>query len=74
MSKERPYEFVSTYAIAYLIEEYKRLVNSGMFRLQDDLNKMEEELNIRFAKPEEDRQISIEEYIRSRNKNGERRV
>ena len=74
MSKERPYEFVPTYAIAILISEYARLINTGFFKLQPDLDKMKEELDRRFAKPEEDKQITIEEYIRSRNKNGERRI
>lgn len=68
MSKERPYEFVPTYAIAILISEYERLINAGFFKLQPDLDKMKLEFNKRFEKPEEDKQISIEEYIRSRNK------
>ena len=68
MSKERPYEFVPTYAIAILIGEYERLISAGFFKLQPDLDKMKLEFNKRFEKPEEDKQISIEEYIRSRNK------
>lgn len=74
MSKDRPYEYVPTYAIAILISEYERLINIGFFKLQPDLDKMKEELERRFAKPEEDKQITIEEYIRSRDKNGERRI
>lgn len=68
MSKERPYEFVPTYALAVLADHYEQLVNTGFFKLQKDLDKMKEELNRRFAKPEEDRQITIEEYMRSRKK------
>ena len=68
MSKERPYEFVPTYALALLISSYEEYVRQGFFKLQDDLNKMNEEWVIRFKKPEEDRQITIEEYMRSRKK------
>ena len=66
MSKNRPYEFVPTYAIAILIEEYERLIKVGFFRLQNDLEKMKAEMKLRFTQPEEDKQISIEEYMRSR--------
>ena len=66
MSKIRPYEFVPTYAIVLLINEYENLVKSGMFKLQADLDKMKEEINIRLALPQQDKQISIEEYMRSR--------
>lgn len=68
MSKQRPYEFVPTYALALLISSYEEYVKQGFFKLQNDLGKMNEEWVIRFKKPEEDRQISIEEYIRSRSK------
>lgn len=68
MSKERPYEFVPTYAIAILISEYEKLVGVGFFKLQQDLDKMREEMNRRFEKPQEDKQISIEEYMRGRKK------
>lgn len=74
MSKERPYEFVPTYALALLINSYEEYVKQGFFKLQKDLDKMNEEWVVRFKKPEEDRQISIEEYMRSKNKNGERRI
>lgn len=66
MSKERPYECVPTYAIAILIGEYERLVNAGFFKLQKDLDLMKSEMNKRFEKPEKDKQMSIDEYIRSR--------
>ena len=66
MSKERPYECVPTYAIAILICEYERLVNAGFFKLQKDLDLMKAEMNKRFEKPEKDKQMSIDEYIRSR--------
>lgn len=55
MSKDRPYEYVPSYALAYLIEEYQRLVNSGMFKLQPDLDKMKEELESRFTIDEQTR-------------------
>lgn len=66
MSKDRPYEFVPTYALAVLISEYERLVKAGFFKLQPDLDKMQSELNNRFLIPQQDKQISIEEYMRSR--------
>lgn len=66
MSKQRPYEFIPTYALALLISNYEEYVKQGFFKLQNDLNKMNEEWVIRFKKPEKDRQISIEEYMRSR--------
>ena len=66
MSKTRPYEYVPTYAIAILIEEYERLIKVGFFRLQNDLEKMKAEMQLRFSQPEEDKQISIDEYMRSR--------
>ena len=71
MSKQRPYEFVPTYAIAVLISEYERLINVGFFKLQKDLDLMKQEMNKRFEKPQQDKQINIEEYMRSRSK-GER--
>ena len=74
MSKERPYEYVPTYAIAVLQQEYSKLIQIGFFRLQKDLDKMNEEMSIRFdTKKMEDNQISIDEYIktlRKKNKNG----
>lgn len=66
MSKEKPYEYVPTYALAYLIQEYTRLVNAGMFKLQTDLDKMQQELNDRFKLPQQDKQISIKEYMKKR--------
>lgn len=74
MSKERPYEYVPTYAIAVLQQEYSKLIQVGFFRLQSDLDKMNEEMGIRFEnKKLDERQISIEEYTKSlkpkRNKN-----
>lgn len=71
MSKEKPYEFVPTYALAVLADHYEQLIKSGFFKLQKDLDLMKEELNKRFAKPEEDRQITIEEYMRGRKKDGQ---
>lgn len=68
MSKDRPYEFVPSYALAVLVSEYERLVKAGFFKLQNDLDKMKAELNKRFNNIEEDKQISIEEYMRGRDK------
>lgn len=69
MSKERPYEYVPTYAIAVLQQEYSKLIQIGFFRLQKDLDKMNEEMGIRFdTQKMEDKQISIEEYIKTLKK------
>lgn len=68
MSKEKPYEYVPTYALAVLIAEYERLIGVGFFKLQSDLDKMKKELDERFEQKEEDRQITIEEYMRKRVK------
>lgn len=66
MSKERPYEYVPTYAIAILQQEYSRLIQAGFFKLQSELDKMNEEMGIRFEnKKLDERQISIEEYTKS---------
>lgn len=75
MSKERPYEYVPTYAISILQQEYSKLIQAGFFRLQSDLDKMNKEMSIRFdTKKMEDNQISIDEYIKTlkRGKNGRR--
>lgn len=66
MSKTRPYEFVPTYALAILIDHYELLVKSGFFKLQYDLDLMKEEFTTRITLPD-DKQISIDDYIRSRN-------
>ena len=69
MSKERPYEYVPTYAIAVLQQEYSKLIQIGFFRLQKDLDKMNEEMSIRFdTQKMEDKQISIEEYTKTLKK------
>lgn len=66
MSKERPYQYVPTYAIAVLQQEYSRLIQVGFFRLQSDLDKMNEEMSIRYdIKKMENNQISIEEYTKT---------
>ena len=65
MSKNKPYEYVPTYALAILIDHYEQLIKSGFFKLQKDLDLMKEEFNSRFTIPD-DKQISIDEYIRSR--------
>ena len=72
---ERPYKYVPTVALFILIDKYKQIVNSGDFKKQRDLSEMKEELDIRFyTKKTDDRQISIEEYMRSRKNecNGQR--
>ena len=64
---KRPYEYVPLYAIAILISEYEKLVKAGFYNLQPELDKMQTELNKRFEyKDLEDKQITIDEYIRSR--------
>ena len=73
MSKERPYEYVPTYAIAVLQQEYSKLIQVGFFKLQSDLDKMNEEINIRFDnKKLDERQISIEEYTKSLKPKGKK--
>lgn len=71
---ERPYKYVPTVALCILVEQYKNFVNSGDFKKQKDLDEINEELNIRFYTKKDDRQISIEEYMRSRKNecNGQR--
>ena len=67
MSKERPYEFVPTYALIILTTEYAKLIRDGNFKSQIDLEKVQKELETRFTfLQEEDRQISIEEWQRTR--------
>jgi hypothetical protein len=74
MSKERPYEYVPTYAIAVLQQEYSKLIQVGFFRLQKDLDKMNEEMGIRFEnKKLDERQISIEEYTKSLKPKGNKK-
>lgn len=63
---ERPYKYVPTVALCILTEQYKIFINSGDFKKQKDLEEINEELNIRFYTKKDDRQISIEEYMRSR--------
>lgn len=73
MSKERPYEYVPTYAIAVLQQEYSKLIQVGFFRLQSDLDKMNDEMSIRFEnKKMDERQISIEEYTKSLKPKGKK--
>lgn len=67
-NKERPYEFVPLYALMVLIQHYEELIKEGFYKQQSELNLMKAEIEIRFKKPEQDKQISIEEYMRSRSK------
>lgn len=68
MKKERPYEFVPLYALMVLIQHYEELIKEGFYKQQSELNLMKAEIEIRFKKPEQDKQISIEEYMRSRSR------
>ena len=66
MSKQRPYEFVPLYALMVLIQHYEGLIKEGYFKQQEELDLMKAELEIRFKKPQQDKQITIEEYMRNR--------
>ena len=67
MSKERPYEYVPTIALIILIEAYDKMIREGDFKKQYDFDLIYQEFETRFKiKEEEDKQISIEEYMRSR--------
>lgn len=60
----RPYEYVPLIALIILIQEYSKMVKDD-FKYQKDLDQMQEEIKIRFN-IENDKQISIDEYLRSR--------
>lgn len=60
----RPYKEVPLIALIILIENYTKMVKDN-FHYQKDLDQMLEEINIRFN-IEDDKQISIDDYIRSR--------
>ena len=60
----RPYKEVPLIALIILIENYTKMVKDN-FHYQKDLDQMLEEINIRFN-IEYDKQISIDDYIRSR--------
>ena len=62
---KRPYEYVPLIGLIMMIDGYTKLAKDD-FKLQKDLDEMVEELNIRFGK-KFDNQISIDEYLRSRN-------
>ena len=67
MNSDRPYQYVSTFALVVLIEIYDKKIQEGNFKLQRDFDLMYEEFERRLEiKKEEDKQISIEEYMRSR--------
>ena len=71
MSKERPYEFVPTCALLILLNEYGRMIREGDFKKNNDYELMLKELDVRFFyQREESKQISIDEYMRGRRKNG----
>lgn len=60
----RPYEYVPLIALIILIQEYSKMVKDN-FKYQKDLDQMQEEIKIRFN-IEDDKQISIDDYLRSR--------
>ena len=66
MNKERPYEFVPLYGLSIMIQEYEKLVKEGNFKVQQDLDEMNKEFYYRFEINRSDKQISIDEYMRSR--------
>ncbi len=62
----RPYENVPLIGLIILIQEYTKMAKEN-FKMQQDLDQMLEEINIRFN-IKNDKQISIEEYMRSKSK------
>lgn len=79
MNINRPYQFVPTIALIILIEAYDKMIREGDFKKQQDFDLMYAEFEFRInIKKEEDKQITIEEYMkevendeccRKRNKN-----
>ena len=61
----RPYKDVPMIALIILIENYTKMVKDNE-NYQKDLDLMIEEIDIRFNKAD-DKQITIDEYIRRRN-------
>lgn len=47
--EERPYQYVPLIALLILIENYSKLIHDGNFKLQNDLDKMIDEINLRFG-------------------------
>ena len=69
MSKERPYEHIPTIALIILIEAYDKMIREGDFKKQQDFDLMYAEFEERMTIQKEiAKQITIEEYMRSRNK------
>lgn len=64
----RPYKDVPMIALIILIENYTKMVKDNE-TYQKDLDQMIEEIDIRFKK-EDNKQITIDEYIRRRNGEG----
>lgn len=62
----RPYKEVPLIGLIILVQEYSKMVKDN-FKYQKDLDLMQEEIKIRFN-IEDDKQISIEEYMRSRSR------
>ena len=62
---ERPYQYVPLVGLIELHEFYKREVESGNFKLQEQLEYINKEIRIRLT-PVDDKQITIDEYIRKR--------
>ena len=64
----RPYKDVPMIALIILIENYTKMVKDNK-NYQKDLDLMIQEIDIRFNKAD-DKQITIDEYIRRRNGEG----
>ena len=64
----RPYKDVPMIALIILIENYTKMVKDNE-NYQKDLDLMIQEIDIRFNKAD-DKQITIDEYIRRRNGEG----
>ena len=60
----RPYENVPLIGLIILVQEYTKMAKDNI-KVQKDLDQMLEEINIRFN-IEDDKQISIDDYLRSR--------
>ena len=60
----RPYKEIPLIALIILIENYTKMVKDN-FHYQKDLDLMLEEINIRYN-IEDEKQISIDEYLRKR--------
>ena len=69
---ERPYQYVPLVGLIVLHAYYQSEVDKGNYKFKEELDKVTEELNLRLRLPEIDKQITIDEYIRSRKHGQER--